>query len=157
MNEFCRSAYNYDMNEVSDATGIDVASFGPSMAKQAFAEECDINTIVRRFGLMGELPVNVRMPTYGDFTGLTNYHEALNAIAAAHESFDAMPAEVRARFHNDPAEFVAFCNDEKNRPEAEKLGLVDATKLATALAAPGPAVGAAAPTAAPGAAGTGST
>lgn len=106
----------------SDDVGLECRD--PSLAKQSFAEEVDINTIVRRFGLTGQLPENVRMPTYGDFTGLSDFRDAMNAVVAARESFDLMPAAVRARFHNDPAEFVDFCSDSKNQDEALSLGLI---------------------------------
>lgn len=119
---FVRSAFNYDMDKASDEAGLKCQD--PTLAIQSGAEEADINTIVRRFGLTGQLPSNVRQPEYGDFTGINNYHEAMNAIIQAEESFEAMPAEVRARFHNDPGEFVDFVADEANRAEAEKLGLV---------------------------------
>lgn len=119
---FIRSAYNYDRDEASNDSGLFCPE--PTRAQQSFAEECDINTIVRRFHIGGELPVGVRMPTYGDFEGVFDFHSAMNAVAAARESFDRMPAEVRSRFENDPAKFVAFCSDEGNRDEAIKLGLV---------------------------------
>lgn len=119
---FFRSAFNYDRNQASDEAGLMCEE--ETLAKQSFKEECDINTIVRRFNVTGELPTDVRMPTFGDFTGVKDFHSAANAIAAANEAFDAMPAEVRARFRNDPALFVDFCSDEGNREEAVKLGLV---------------------------------
>lgn len=119
---FVRSPDNYDRNAVSQETGVECLD--PSLAKQSFAEEVDINTIVRRFNLTGQLPDNVRAPTYADFEGIFDFHSAMNAVASAGEAFDAMPAEVRSRFHNNPAEFVDFCSDEKNRVEAEKLGLL---------------------------------
>lgn len=119
---FLRSAFNYDRNRASDESGLLCEDV--SLAKQAFAEECDINTIVRRFGITGELPQGVRMPTYGDFTTVVDFQTAMNAIVSARESFEEMPADVRYRFHNDPAEFVDFCSDPANRAEAEKLGLV---------------------------------
>lgn len=131
MNPFLRTAYNYDMNEAGDESGIDclfnrdTGEQTPSKTQQQFAEECDINTIVRRFNLTGQLPTGVRMPTYGDFENVPSYQEAMNAIRAADEAFMEMPAEVRARFNNDPARFVDFCSDPANRAEAEKLGLVD--------------------------------
>lgn len=131
---FLRTAFNYDRNVASDETGLD-CSGEPSMTKQSFAEECDINTIVRRFGLTGELPSGVRMPTYADFSNVVDFHTAMNAIAQAGEAFDAMPAEVRARFDNDPAKFVDFCSDEGNRAEALKLGLL--APLAADLAVSG--------------------
>lgn len=121
-NVFVRSTYNYDMNKAGDESALHCKD--PSLAKQEFAEEADINTIVRRFNLTGQLPENIRMPTYGDFEGIFDFHSAMNAIAQANEAFDAMPANVRARFHNNPAEFVDFCLDDNNREEATKLGLV---------------------------------
>lgn len=124
MTVFIRSEFNYDMFVASEETGLD-CSVMPSMTKQSFAEEADINTIVRRFGLSGQLPANVRMPVNGDFTNVPDFRTAMDLIVAARESFDAMPANVRARFHNDAAEFVDFCSDEKNRDEAIKLGLVE--------------------------------
>lgn len=125
---FVRNPYNYDTNAASDAAG--EYNNEPSKTKQSFAEECDINTIVKRFHLTGELPTNVRMPTYGDFTEIPDFHSAMNAIALAGEAFDRMPAEVRARFNNDPGAFVDFCSDPKNKAEAAKLGLIDADKWA---------------------------
>lgn len=119
---FLRSAYNYDRDSVSTETGLKCED--ESLTKQSFAEECDINTIVRRFGVDGILPQNVRMPTYDDFTMVTDFKSAMDAVAKARESFDAMPAAVRAKFQNDPAAFVDFCSDDKNLDEAVKLGLV---------------------------------
>lgn len=95
-----------------------------SLAIQSALEESDINTIVRRFGLTGQLPSEVRAPQYGDFTEVTDYQTALNAVIAANDAFAQMPADVRARFDNDPGKFVDFCSDEANREEAKKLGLL---------------------------------
>lgn len=119
---FVRNPYNYDTNEAGDESGLKCED--EPRTKQSFKEECDINTIVERFGLTGELPQNVRAPEYRDFTSAVDYHTALNAIAQANEAFDQMPANVRARFHNDPGEFVDFVNDNNNREEAKKLGLL---------------------------------
>jgi len=119
---FVRSEYNYDRDKASDESGLRCEDL--SLTKQSFAEECDINTIVRRFGISGELPQNVVMPTYQDFEGVFDFQTAMNAILQANESFMSMPAEVRARFNNNPALFVDFCSDDANMEEAIKLGLV---------------------------------
>lgn len=129
MKPFLRTQYNYDMNAAGDESALKCQDL--SLAKQSFAEECDINTIVKRFGLTGKLPENIRMPTYGDFSGVKNFHDAMNAIAQANEAFDAMPAHVRTRFDNDAGKFVDFCNDENNREEAVKLGLVPPKPIQT--------------------------
>lgn len=119
---FLRTPYNYDRNQVSDDTGLECKD--PSLTKQADAEDADINTIVRKFNITGQLPQNVRMPTYGDFSGIFDFHTAQNVIRQATESFMAMPADVRAEFHNDPQEFLEFCDNPDNRERARKLGLL---------------------------------
>lgn len=118
---FLRTEFNYDRDAASKETAL---TFEKGLTHQSFKDECDINTIVRRFGLTGELPQNVRLPSFGDFTGLMDYQQAQNALLEARDSFLAMPAEVRKRFHDDPGEFVAFCDDKANLDEARKLGLV---------------------------------
>lgn len=120
---FVRTPYNYDMDKASDASGLD-ASVEPTLAQQQFREETDINTIVERFGLTGQLPQNVRVPLPEDFIEATDYHTALNQLIAANESFMQMPADVRARFQNDPGKFLDFVHDDKNRDEAQKLGIL---------------------------------
>lgn len=118
---FLRTEHNYDRREASKACAL--LCKDESKAKQSFAEESDINTIVRRFGLTGQLPTDVRAPTYGDFTEVMDFHTAMNAVAQAGEAFDRMPAAVRARFNNDPGAFVDFCSNPDNLPEMEKMGL----------------------------------
>lgn len=119
---FLRSSFNYDRNLAGDDSGLDCRD--PSLAKQSFVEECDINTIVRRFGVSGQLPVGVRTPSYADFEAVFDFHSAMIAIAQAGEAFDKMPGDVRARFHNSPQEFLEFCETEGNREEMRRLGLV---------------------------------
>lgn len=118
---FLKSAYNYDRDVESLHTG--TVNNEESMTQQSFAEEVDINTIVRRFGITGTMPQNLSPPTYELFTDIIDYHSAMNAVVAARETFDALPAAVRARFQNDPGAFVDFCMDEKNLDEMRKMGL----------------------------------
>lgn len=134
---FVRNPYNYDTSEVSDETGLKCED--ESKAKQSFAEEVDINTIVRRFGLTGQIPNGVRMPMNADFEEVFDLQSALNAVNAARESFMTMPAEVRSRFGNDPAAFVNFCSDPENIEEARRLGLVPPLEAAPAAAVAAPA------------------
>jgi phage internal scaffolding protein len=132
---FLRTPYNYDVMEASNASAL--LCEDPSLAQQHARDECDINTIVRRFGLTGELPNGVSAPQYGDFTEATDYHTALNAVRAADAAFMQLPADVRIRFNNDPGALVDFVSDDQNRAEAEKLGLV----LPTAASNPAPVQG----------------
>ena len=120
---FLRTPYNYDTYAASNESGL--ACEEPSLAQQHFKEECDINTILQKFSITGILPEAPLSPRYGDFTGIGDYHTALNRVIAAQEEFDALPAQIRARFENDPAKLIEFLENEMNRPEAEELGLVE--------------------------------
>jgi len=111
----------YDQEEASKEAGLECGDVTPTI--QSAKDECDINTIVRRFGLTGQLPPAMVAPQYGDFTGISDYQSALNAVIAAEESFMQMPADVRNRFENDAGRFLAFCYDEKNAAEMEKMNL----------------------------------
>lgn len=119
---FVRSPFNYDVEAASDEAGLECLD--DPLTIQDAKEETDINVIVRRFGLTGTMPQNLRLPTYGDFTDVDDYHSAANAIALANESFEKIPAEVRARFNNSPGEFVDFCSNPANREEMLRLGLL---------------------------------
>ncbi len=120
---FLRTPYNYDTDAASNESGL--ACEEPSLAQQHFKDECDINTILERFNITGMLPQSPLSPRYGDFTGIGDYHTALNRVIAAQDEFEALPAQIRARFDNDPSKLIEFLQDETNRPEAEELGLVE--------------------------------
>lgn len=128
---FLRTPYNYDMDDVSAKTGL-VCLEGPfGRTQQSSKEECDINTIVRNFGLTGELPQNVRMPESGDFVdAVTDYQTALNMVMEAEARFMEFPAEVRKRFNHDPGKLMEFVEDPNNLDEARKLGLAVPAKVA---------------------------
>jgi phage internal scaffolding protein len=120
---FLRTPYNYDRDAASNESGL--ACEEPSLTQQHFKDETDINNILRQFNITGILPESALSPRYGDFTGIVDYHSALNAVIAAEDGFMALPADLRARFENDPENLINFLNDESNKDEAIKLGLVD--------------------------------
>lgn len=134
---FVRSAYNYDMDAASAKSGTEAG--GDSMTQQEFKEESDINVLVRRFGLTGDWPQDLRMPQSGDFSEVTDFQDAMNAVVRAQEEFMKLPGEMRARFYNDPAKLIEFMEDPRNREEAVKLGLVNAPPAPPAPPAPAPA------------------
>lgn len=119
---FIRTAFNYDTNQASDESALECLD--ESLTVQSEAEDADINTIVRRFGLTGELPGDLRMPVSGDFSGITDFHGAMNLVRAAQEEFLRVPANIRDRFNNDPQKFMSFMEDPGNLDEARKLGLL---------------------------------
>ena len=120
---FLRTPYNYDRDAASIESGL--ACEEPSLTQQHFKDETDINNILRQFNITGLLPEAPLSPRYGDFTGIVDYHTALNAVIAAEDDFMALPAHLRARFQNDPENLINFLNDESNKDEAIQLGLID--------------------------------
>lgn len=92
--------------------------------KQAFKAECDINNILSRFLRTGVMDfANKNQARYGDCTGV-EYQAAMCTVAAAKSMFNDLPAHIRNRFENEPAQFLDFVQDEKNREEAAALGLL---------------------------------
>lgn len=117
-------------------TGLDPAvrvsmSFADSepVTQQHFRDECDINLMMKRYQRTGILPGDpgrALVGSYGDFSEVPEYREALEIIRRAESQFQALPAMVRDRFKNDPAQLLAFVQDKGNREEAIKLGLIEA-------------------------------
>lgn len=125
---FVRDPLEYDTHRYDDGVDCSIDLYTgeelPSMTKQAFAEECDINSIMRRYETTGTVDhINRREPAYGDFTDVKSYHEAANVVIAAEAAFADLPAKVRDRFGNDPAKLMEFLQDPANQDEAIALGL----------------------------------
>jgi len=103
----------------------------PSMAQQHFKDECDINQIMARYqrtGILTENPGSSR-PLFGDFSDVSDFQSAQNAILDVHDSFMSLPSSIRARFDNDPGLLLDFLSEEVNRNEAISLGLVNPARV----------------------------
>ena len=120
---FLRTPYNYDTDAASNESALHCED--ESLAQQHQRDECDINYILKQFNVTGVLPQSPISPQYGDFSGIGDYHTALNRVIAADEEFMSLPAQLRARFENDPENLINFLNDDKNRDEAIELGLLE--------------------------------
>lgn len=108
--------------------GPEISDFGPSLTKQEFKDEADINNILNSYQVDGILPdLDKRQPIYADCTApeLTDFHRAQNMVVSTTERFASLPAKVRERFANDPLQMLLFLQDVNNRDEAVRLGLVN--------------------------------
>lgn len=95
-----------------------------SLTQQNMAEETDINFIMKKYEKQGILTHVARYAgEYGDFSGVPDYQTGLNMVMAAEEMFQSLPARIRDRFGNDPAQFIEFATDKKNQDELIKMGL----------------------------------
>lgn len=98
----------------------------PSMARQEYREQCDINNILKQFkktGIINHISAQAQQGAYEDLPDPMEYQDALNAVMVAQESFATLPSKVRTRFDNDPERFLAFMMDPKNAEEIYELGL----------------------------------
>jgi len=114
----------------------------PSMTKQSFKQECDINHIMAKYLATGMIPAGTSVGRYGDFSAATDYLDAQLTIKNARDQFASLPAKVRERFNNDPFQMLEWIGDKDNLDEANELGLLSeeassriATSKATAAAA----------------------
>ncbi|QXP08352.1 MAG: internal scaffolding protein [Arizlama microvirus] len=102
-----------------------------SLVQQSAKDECDVNRIMEKFNKTGLLPQIIKeKPQYGDYSGVADYQTAQNTVIKAQEQFLALPAKVRDRFDNDPAEFLAFATDASNKKEMGSLGLLNDAAMA---------------------------
>lgn len=104
----------------------DVDDYGLSVTQQHFAEECDINHIVKKYSetgfLVDPLVIPTRKPMFGDFSESMTFSTALDKMTAAAEYFDSLPSNIRAEFSNDYVNFCEFVCDDSNRERLVALG-----------------------------------
>ncbi len=98
---------------------------GPGRTKQSMKDECDINLILARHEKTGLLtPVDTRPAMFVDVSGVGDYREAIENVRNAEDLFMQLPSKVRAKFDNDPAEFLDFCSSSENEEEMRDMGLL---------------------------------
>lgn len=90
----------------------------PSLAMQAFKDECDINNIIARYVKTGVIDhVQKHGASYQDCSPV-EFSEAMRLVVNAQAMFADLPAPVRAEFENEPEQFLAFV---QNAPEGASL------------------------------------
>lgn len=108
----------------------------PSRTKQSFAEECDVNSIVKRHdarALVQSLSLAER--TYADVTTFQDFHQVMNTLVQAEQDFQQLPSEARAIFDNDVANWLDTAHDADKRNALVDLGLLPETERVTLPAA----------------------
>lgn len=122
-----------------------------SLTQQHFAKDANLNTIMKRFGVTdGAFPPAALDPRFfGDFTDAIDFREHLDRVRNAVDRFNALPADLRSQFNNDPILLHDWVTDPANANDAVELGLLakkpavdrrpqqvqDAAKLADWMAA----------------------
>lgn len=118
-------AVSTDFFKTSGERG-DISVFEPSLTRQEFAEECDINTIMERYEKGGAIShVNRHEPRYLDTTLYPGLQASMDLFREAAREFNALPAQVRREFDNDPQKFVDFASDSANVDKLREWGLAE--------------------------------
>lgn len=126
MNRFTwRTQYDLD-EEIEAELTTQTVNEEPSLTQQQFAEDADLNVIMKRYGVTdGAIPPGALDPRYfGDFTDAPDFRQALDTVRDANEKFQALPADIRNRFLNRPDLLWAWVNDPANQEEAVRIGLL---------------------------------
>lgn len=95
--------------------------------KQSEAASCDINLLVKQSRKTGQEITHISnaMPNYGDFSNVLDYQSALNLANLAQSEFLKLPPELRAKFENDPGNYLDFISDPANAEESIEQGSID--------------------------------
>ncbi|QXP08320.1 MAG: internal scaffolding protein [Arizlama microvirus] len=96
------------------------------LTQQHFAQDCNINNIMERALRTGRLPESQERASkafYGDVTSI-DFRMIQEVITDATSAFMELPANIRKRFRNDPAELLEFTEDPQNYEEAISLGII---------------------------------
>lgn len=97
---------------------------GVSLTVQSEKDNCDINKLISKYKRTGQLPPVLKTNgQYGDFSRVGDFHSAMNSVVSAQNAFLSLPAKLRQRFANDPAQLLQFLSVKDNYDEAVKLGL----------------------------------
>lgn len=97
----------------------------PSLTKQEYSREADMNTIIKKYRLTGQLPPTKSFGTYADVSNIGDYQSAVMKVQEAQEVFDSLPARIRSQFENNPAQLIDWVMDPKNKEDAITLGLLE--------------------------------
>lgn len=106
-----RTAYGPKDRVIQDCSGV-------VLTKQSFAEECDINHILKRFNVTGVLPA-MRTALYGEFEPGNLGDSMIARRRGSMNAYDSLPDDLKQRFLS-PVELLAFV-DKYGLGELEKL------------------------------------
>lgn len=99
----------------------------PSLTKQYFKNECNINNIIAKFAATGQLPLaNNQEPQYGFAPDLDlDLKSSIDMVNALKSEFYKLPKDIQKSFDNNPNNYGEFLSDYENNPEKYSADLVD--------------------------------
>lgn len=96
----------------------------PTRTKQDYKEECDINTIMRKYEATGIVShVSAMQPFYADVLEYGDLQDAYAIMDKAQQAFDALPASLRQELDNDPRNLVGYISNPANKEKCIEYGI----------------------------------
>lgn len=97
----------------------------PSKTQQHHAQNCDLNKIMRDYGVTKTLPISAYPPTvFGEDNLDVTLTDAYQTVREADDYFASLPSTLRLKFNHSPLALWRFVNDPANADEAVALGLL---------------------------------
>ncbi|QCQ84861.1 internal scaffolding protein [Blackfly microvirus SF02] len=132
-NTFPQAVNDFVKNNAADTV---FNTKGASLTRQEFADECDINTLMKRYETYGTSMHQLRPDAvaasggmYVDFSEMpNNLIDYLAMVKDAETAFMSLPAPVRREFDNNAVAFVDFASDPRNIDQMRIWGLAAPAK-----------------------------
>lgn len=118
-----KTPWNHDTNLESDRTALFCTD--PSLAKQEFKDDTDINKIMERILQGQQMPI-VMPEHFLDLSGRETYFEMQTRLTNTKAMFYQLNADLRAQYLNDPARWadaVVAAANAGNGEALENLGI----------------------------------
>lgn len=110
---------------------------GETMTKRSMQAECDINVLMSQYEKSGLIShIQEYGGRYEFLPDSVDYQAALDSIMDAGRAFETLPAALRARFENDPGQFLEFVENPESRKEMIEMGLIEKGKAPEGAVAP---------------------
>ena len=103
----------------------------PSLTQQEFAENADINIMLKKL-VVSKDPIAMARLAQPNFNGVDtldlseigDYKESLDRVLEVQNNFNNLPADWRKKFGQDPVQFLQYIADPDNREVLENAGLM---------------------------------
>lgn len=93
--------------------------------QQQFRDECNVNSIMRRYTKTGVLPESYNPSSnYKDVSSVPDFMTIKDQMMRAEEAFMNLPVKIRKEFDHDPIQFLQFIANPENKEKAQSLGLL---------------------------------
>lgn len=122
--QMINEALRVTTHPVTGYTHVETINDDPSETQQQWAEDCDINNIMKKYN-NNPAYVQGNPGTYADVSNIPDYQGMLDTIQRADDDFMKLTAQTRARFNNSPHELIQFLQNPNNHDEGVKLGLIN--------------------------------